>query len=306
MPNYRTDEIDQGFLDRQLNHVQTKTYDRRYPELIGRSLVHVSQDIPAGAKTYSWIEYDSAGIAELITSEGTDMRMADVSGKEHVGQIGYYGLGYQFNRLEVLGAQVSGVPLDVRKGTAARQGHEIKIDLAIFFGDKAAGTVGLLNQPNAQSQTLPNSAAAPTNTKWTSKTADEIIKDVGLVMSKISGESLGIYRANRVLLPIEQYTLIATMPRSTLSDTTVLKFLETVYPGVTFTGTPRCKGAGLASADRMAVYNDSIDVCDFILPLEFEQLPGQWEGITYKVPCLSGHGGVRAIHPLSFCYADGL
>lgn len=301
---YRKDQVDVAFLERELNHVMVTAYDRRYPDLIGRQLIHVNTEVAAGMKTFTWKEYDRVGIAQLVSSDGTDMPMADVSGVEYSGKIDYYQLGYKYDLMEILAAQNANRPLDVQKATAARLGHETRIDQGIFFGDPVTGMKGMLNQPNAQDYTIPQGDSG--HTQWVQKTADEIIADVNGAINKVKGASDNVYSVNTVLLPVEQYAHIASIPRSTRSDTTVLEFLQKVHPGVRFVESWRCKGAGEAKSDRMLAYNDSPDVADFILAMEFRQEPGQWDGIIHKVPCLSGFGGVRLIHPLSWCYADGI
>jgi hypothetical protein len=300
----RKDGIDTVFFERELNKVLSGNYDVKYADLKGRTLVATNRELQPGDKTFTWIEFDRAGIVKLVSAAANDLPRADVKGTENTGRVDYYANAFGYNVLEVLAAQRANRPLQTMKATAARKAHDENMDKLVAIGDTATGAVGLLNQPNFQLYTVPAGAAA--SATWALKTADEILADMNGIVNKIRSTTKGVHRARRLVIPIEQYTLIATKPRSSTSDTTILEFFLKNNPGVTVEDWYRCDGAGAGGTDRMVAYDDSPDVLAFFVAQEFQQFPVQEKGLEFEVPCMSGAGGVVAFYPLAGCYGDGI
>jgi hypothetical protein len=300
----RKDGIDSIFFERELNKVLVATYDRKYADLKGRRLVATNREVGEGEKSFTWISYDRAGIVQLVAAAANDLPRADIKGTENTGRIDYYANAYGYNLLEILAAQRANKPLQTKKAEAARLSHEENFDRMVAFGDVKTGTVGLLNQPNAQTYTPPNGVS--THPDWARKTPDEILADLNGMVNKITSVTKGVHRAKKVLLPIDQYTLIATTARSVNSDTTILEFFQKNQPGVTVDHWYRCTGAGVAGVDRMIAFDDDPMILEFFVAMEFRQQPVQEKGLDFEIPCVSGAGGVTAYYPLAICMADGI
>jgi hypothetical protein len=107
-------------------------------------------------------------------------------------------------------------------------------------------------------------------------------------------------------MPVEQYALIATTQNSTASDTTILSFLQSVHPGVTFRQVVELDGAGAAGADRMYALENSSDNYQLNIPMMMRTYAPQQQGLEFVVPMESRFGGVTVEYPLAFAFADGI
>ena len=130
------------------------------------------------------------------------------------------------------------------------------------------------------------------------------------MVTRVRSQSKGTQNANRLLLPIEQYNLIATTPRSVQSDTTILEFvLNQSAFGLTeidwipdeldlaFTGD---------TEDGAICYEHDPEVLEQRIPLEMQILPVQRKGLEFEFPVESRHGGVVVRYPLGIVFMSGI
>jgi len=199
----------------------------------------------------------------------------------------------------------AGVPLNAKKATQTVRGQEELVNQLAFAGDADHGLPGLLNNTNIPEVTLLADGTGSSKT-FATKTADKIVRDVNALINKVITQSKGVHRVNQVWLPIEQYALIATTQNSAASDTTILSFLQSVHPGVTFEQVVELDGAGAGGADRMYALENSIDNWQLEIPMMIRQHTPQQQGLEFVVPVESRFGGVICEFPLAFAFADGL
>ena len=103
-----------------------------------------------------------------------------------------------------------------------------------------------------------------------------------------------------ILLPIAQYTYIASRRMGDGDSTTILKhflmsnpYIKTVESWYSLTG------AGSGGADRMVCYRKDPDAVRYLAPVVFESFPPELEGMQYSVACHGRSGGVPPDHALS-------
>lgn len=299
------DASESAFFSRQLEYVEKEIYETRYPELNGRDLVPVKTDIPSGAETYTYYEWDQRGVAKIISDYANDLPRADVLGKQTTSYIKSLGASYGYSLQEIRAAQMAGVSLDSLKGDAARRAIEEGIDTLIQKGSSAHNLLGLLNQPNAITYVTPNGVSG--FPQWSKKTSDEILADMNGIANAIYTTTKGIERGDTIILPNAQYGLIASQPRSSLSDTTILEFFLKSNPWIkAVVPWYACTGAGAASSDRMVCYRRDKRALEVLIPQEFETRPPQEKGLAFEVPCHARCGGVVVRLPLSMAYADNI
>lgn len=300
----RLDANEGIFFARQLEYVKGRTYDVKRANLSALTLMPVSTEIPEGATTHTYRQFDTVGMAKVIANYANDLPRADVVGKEFTSVIRSIGNSYGYNVQEIRSAQYDGVNLDARKATAATRAQQEKINQLAFSGDADHGLPGFLNNANIPEVTLAADGSGASKT-FSSKTADKIVRDINSLINKIIVQSKGIHRATEVWLPIEQYALIATTQNSTASDTTILQFLQSVHPGVTFKSVVELDGAGASAADRMYALENSMDNWALEIPMMIRQYAPQQQGMEFVVPVESRFAGVTVYYPLSMCFADG-
>ncbi len=301
----RFDANESMFFARQLEAIKAQTYDVKRANLNALQLMPVSTDVPEGATTITYRQYDTVGMAKVIANYANDLPRADVTGKEFTSNIRSIGNAFGYNTQEIRSAIFAGVNLPARKAMAATRAHQEKINALAFTGDADHGLPGLISNTNVPEVTLLADGTGTSKT-FASKTADKIVRDVNALINKIISQSKGVHRATEVWMPVEQYALIATTQNSTASDTTILQFLQQVHPGITFRQVVELDGAGASSADRMYAIENSRDNWAVEIPMMMKMYSPQQKGLEFEVPVESRFGGVIIEYPLAFAFADGI
>ena len=301
----RFDANESMFFARQLEAIKAQTYDVKRANLNALQLMPVSTDVPEGATTITYRQYDTVGMAKVIANYANDLPRADVTGKEFTSNIRSIGNAFGYNTQEIRSAIFAGVNLHARKAMAATRAHQEKINALAFTGDADHGLPGLISNTNVPEVTLLADGTGSSKT-FASKTADKIVRDVNSLINKIISQSKGVHRATEVWMPVEQYALIATTQNSTASDTTILQFLQQVHPGVTFRQVVELDGAGAIGADRMYAIENSRDNWAIEIPMMMKMYSPQQKGLEFEVPVESRFGGVIIEYPLAFSFADGI
>lgn len=304
MPN-RLDAVENIFLLRQVEFIQTRSYDVKFPLLYARKFIPVNNQIDRSASTYTYPQYTQTGMARLLASYADDLPRADVYVKEFSSAIKPLGDSYGYNINEIRQAMRANVPLDQKKSNAARRAVETLIDRILAIGDTAAGLVGMINQPNSLSFTIPNGAGG--FPAWATKKPLEILSDMVNICAYIPTSTGNVEEPNAILLPRPQYTQISTTPyANSASDLTILEYFKRNNPGVDVGMWPQLTGQGVAATDRMIAYNRDPEKLEAIIPQEFEQFPPEQEGLSFQVACHARIGGVVFYYPLSMAVGDGI
>lgn len=302
MSNFeRLDAAESVFFERQLEYIKSRTYDIKYPELKSRMFVPVSGETPSGSVEVTYRQYDRVGKAKIIKPGATDLPRVDVYGNEFTRPVRWGGASYGWNLIEIRQARQTGIPLDARKAAAARRACEELIDEVCAIGAPDYGIdYGFLNNSNCTADTAPTGG-------WSTASADDIIADVRNSWELMTTDTKGIERPNTMLVPDAQYAVLATKPRSTVSDTTVLQFLLANFPGLTaIEPWYRLVDAGAGATDRAVLYNRSPEALQQEIPNEFEQLPVFQRGSNFEVECLIATAGCEFYYPRSCRYIDGI
>lgn len=284
---------------RELEYVKAQTYDKKYTQFKGRQVVPVSFEAGEGAETIKYEQWDQVGMAKIVRDYAKDFRAADVKAKEFISPIKSLGAGYQYSLQDVRAARMSGKPLETRKAAAAKRAVMQAENQITYFGDSDHNLGGFLNNANVPVVTLPHTGA------WTSMSADNMINNLNALANSVMDASNGVEVPDTMLLPIALYTRISSTPRSTQSDTTVLKYFLANNPFIkSVDWLEELKTAGASSEHRLVVYRRDPEALTLEIPKDFEQFPVQEEGLAYKVPCHQRIGGVLIYYPLSMAYAD--
>lgn len=304
LPHFDADES--VFLQRQLDYIKSQTYDVKYAELKARKLIPVSGDADPGAENIFYRQYDQFGLAKIISNYADDLPRADVKGKEFSAKVKTLASSFGYNIQEMRAAAYGNVPLEQRRANAARRAVAQKENTIAFFGDTASGLGGFLTNANITSVTIPADGTGSTKT-WSTKTPDQILRDMNLVANTVTSVSLGVEIPDTLLLPLAQYNYIASTARSANSDTTILNYFLANNPYIkNVEWVNELLGAGASTTDRLVAYRRSPDVLTLEIPSDFEQLELQVRNLEYKVPCMQRIGGVLIYYPLAIAYGDGI
>jgi len=296
------------FFERELEKVKSQSYDVKYPELklANGEIIPIDTSAGPGAETVTYRQYDQVGLAKIIANYADDLPRADVKGAEFTAKIKSIGAAFGWNLQEIRAAQMVNRPLEQRRANAARRAHMQEINRIAFSGDAVCGLQGLNDNPNITEVVIPADGTGASKT-FASKTADQILRDLNNLANTVFSVSKGVEVPDTVILPLAQYSLIASTPRSANSDKTILQFFLENNPFIkNVTWLNELDGAGAGGVDRMFAYRRNPDALTLEIPQAYETLPVQERGLEFVVPTHSRCGGVLIYYPLSITFADGI
>ena len=303
------------FFARELDHVKSQSYDVEYPELTALRLFPVSNEVDPGAETITYYTYDRRGLAKVIDNYSTDLPRADVGGKPSFAVIKSLGDSYGYSTQEMRASRLAGKSLDSRKGEAARFGMDNKINMIAWRGDEENGLLGVLSaSQNIPLFTIPNGAAG--NSKWKTKTPDEILADVNAMQMQVAETTNNVERPDTLVLPSDIYIHLAGK-RLTDTDSTVLSFLQKNAPylknivsaaelgGKNVETNPYAKTDGSGSSVALLFTNNKRKL-SLEIPMPFYQHPLQVRNLETVVPCEARVAGMIVYYPMSALIAVGV
>lgn len=303
--SFNMDANEGAIFARQLEYVEARAYEVKYPTLKARELFPVDYSVPTGAETFTYRMYDHQGAFNLITNYSDDFRRVNTTGTETTGKVHSFGASVEYTVQDLRAAAMAGLPLQDHEMRAARRASEQKLDDIVLNGEANGNLFGIMTHPNIPNAAVP--AGASTDTEWTEKTADEILADLNDIVSDMIDLTNGVESPDTLILPHAQYELINNTARSTTSDTTILQFflrnnahINRVEPWY------KLKGAGAGSTDVMIAYRNDPEVAEIVIPQEFEMMPPQPKNMAFNIPCHARFGGVRVRYPLAFSIRRGI
>ncbi len=302
---YNMDANEGVIFARQLEYVESRVYEVKYPTLKARELFPVDYSVPTGAETFTYRMYDHQGAFNLITNYSDDFRRVNTTGTETTGKVHSFGAAVEYTVQDLRAAAMAGLPLQDHEMRAARRASEQKLDDIVLNGEANGNLFGIMTHPNIPNAAVP--AGASTDTEWSEKTPDEILADMNDIVSDMIDTTNGVEAPDTLILPHAQYELINNTARSSTSDTTILQFflrnnahISRVEPWY------KLKGAGTGSTDVMIAYRNDPEVAEIVIPQEFEMFPPQPKNMAFNIPCHARFGGVRVRYPLAFSIRRGI
>lgn len=311
-PDFRQDAQLAPFFARELEHIFAQTYDIVHPELKMASgeIIPIDTSVDTGAESYTYYQFDSVGVAQLInTYAAKDLPRANIRGAKFNANIESLGASYGWNIQDLRNARMVNRPLESSLAAGTRRAHDQAWNEIGLFGNQDVDLRGFLNHPNITISDAALKVTPGTTTVWTDATPDEIIADVNDAINSPLDLTNGVESVDRCMMPLAQFTLISTTPRSGTSDTTILEFLRRVHPGVTFgwiNELAASKSGGALTVDALIAYRFSADKAALVIPQPYEQFPVQQDGMEFVVSTHSRIGGVRVPYPLSIHRKDGI
>lgn len=300
------DAAESAFFQRELEHVKSNTYDVKYAELKARRLFPLNPDVDPGATKITYQQYDGFGIGKIISNYADDLPRVDLKGKEFSSPVKELGAAYAYTIKEIRSSNMVGKRLDQRRASFARRAVSQAENKIAFVGDASTGLPGFLTNPNVPTVTIPADGTGASKA-WSTKTPAQIIRDLNLVANSVPANTKGIEVPDTLLLPLEQYTYIASTPRSDNSDTTILKYFLGNNPFIKqVEWVNELADAGGGGIDRAVAYRRDPEVLTLEVPSDFEQLEAEKRNLEYVIDCIESFGGVIIYYPLSICFGDGI
>lgn len=300
------DDVNGAFFQRELELIKSQSYDTLYADLIARNLFPVSNEGGFAITSITYRSYDKVGAAKLINNYAKDLPRADVGGKEITIPVKEIGTSYGYTVKEIAASQMVGRSLDQQRANASRRAVEEEINDIAFNGRADADLPGFLSNPNIPTVTVVDGASG--TAFWNTKTPDEILFDINDLFGDIFENTKMKERADTLLLPPAQWNYIASTPRASNSDTTILMYvvqnspflasMESVIP------VNELVGAGTAGVDIMVAYTRRPDKLQLEIPGELQYFAPQEQGLEIVIPGMSSIAGVNVYYPMSAAIAE--
>lgn len=313
-PKYRADMFEGGllkqdaaiFFARELEEIDSQLYDVKYAELEVFQLVSPKK-LDEAVEQYTYRQYDGRGVAKMTSNYADGSPRSDVSGAEFTSKVRSIRASYGYNIQEIRAARREGRPLENMRAIQCRRAVNEKINKVGLLGDAEHNLIGLFNQPNVQTYTVPATGTGSTTT-WTTKTGEQILTDLYGIVDQVPDTTNEVEKVTRLLIPYNRYRLINS--KKAYSDgssaESVLKVFQRERPEVTIRGALFLNTAGAGGTARMIGYNPDPTYVELLLPIPFESFPPQLHGMEYVVECHARMGGVVNRYPLAMIYGDGI
>jgi len=294
------------FFSQELEHVKARTYDVKYPELLFDKVFPISSEVPAAAETFTYMQYDMVGHAKLIHNYANDLPVVGATGKKFTHDVYSLGVSFGYSMQDIRAAAMAGKSLDQRLANAARKAVLTKMNDLAFYGDGDTNMPPFISNPNINAYTVPADGTGSSKA-WADKTPDQILRDINDAAQAVRTITKSVEQVNTLLVPDAQYGHLATTPRSSTSDTTILDFLLRTSPWIdTVVPCYELAGAGPAGVDCFILYNKSPEKLAFEVPLQYEMFAAQQQGLYYEVPAHARVGGIVLYCPKSIIQGDGI
>lgn len=302
-----------SFMVQQASYIEPEVYRIQYPEIQYPTLVPVDTSGDEWAKAITFFSLDQVGQAAWFHHMADDLPFADIIRNQYQVQLEMAGVGYYYTLEEV--AQTQRIPnlnLTAERANAARRAYEEFMERITFFGDTTKNWTGLCNDTNvtAGTATADGTGSSPL---WSTKTADQIIRDVNQILTAVYTGSATVEMADTVLLPVASFTLLATtrVPNTTASTLGWLQEFNTysAITGQTLTirAVRGLETAGAGATNRMIAYRRDPAIVKLHVPMPHKFLSVmQVTPLRFDVPGIFRTGGIEIRRPGSVRYLDGI
>lgn len=293
---------------RQLEHVMSQVYEEPMPELRAANgdMIDIDTSVPDGAKTFTWYAYSGRAIARFSASWTSGAApMATIQGAARTGTTHSIESGYAYTQSDMRQAAFADIPLDPMLAKEVRHAHQRKHNDVALWGRMDLNLPGLVTHPNITVIDAPLNAGA-TSRYWSSKTVDEIQRDINTLIDTASEVSFRMRRTTNLWLPTTEFNLIRnTRLGAGDGGMTILGFFKANRPEVTIDelvelrasqSAPEGGSPQLTSNAALALVKNR-DIVSFVVPLVFSQLAPQMVGLNIKVFTESMVGGVILKEP---------
>jgi len=285
-----------------LNAIDKRVYEPHASELKARSIFGVKNDIPAGAKTYSYDVLTRSGVAKILAPGATDVPLVDADLTEETVKIYSIAAAFNISVQEVREAQMAGRPLDVTKADTVRKAIAEKENQVAFSGDKTHGIKGLTDAVGIQVYATPQNEAGA-STKWKDKTGKEIVADIRKAKNMVN--KLNGHEADTLLLtPDSNEELEKTFNEYTQQS--VLEYIKSQNWFKRIETVNDLAKKGLAGSECFIVLDSAPDVVELGIPLDITRHPQEYAFPNTKVPFEERTTGLIIRYPMAICRADGI
>lgn len=298
------DAAPSAFIAQQLQFIEAEVAQTPFGPIKWAKFVPLWNGVPRGAREHGFDRVTKKGMAKLLASAAKDIPRVNIEKKRVTYPILEMSIGYGFTVNDLEAAAFAGVPLNQQDAEGARERIDEFVNSMVLFGKDPAGNAidsmtGLINDP-----VVPQASAGTGN--WLAATADQVLADLAAGVAKVRSNSKESREINTILVDGDIYEMLNTKFRSTSSDATIWESFAKSHPGVVLDQLAELKTAGSGATRRALYYKKDPSVLRAVVPIPFEQLAGQEDGLEIFFPCRGTTGGMHWREPVAAFYQDGL
>ncbi len=188
------------------------------------------------------------------------------------------------------------------------------IDRSVYKGFNKAKSTGLVNNPDIIRTMAQAHTSGGSDTQWSAKTADEILRDINQIISDVwmdndcSPDAL----PNQILVPVDAFGQLVSRKVADDSGRSILQYIRennlTSQQGGELVISP-CKwltGAGTSGRNRMVCYMNHVNRICFNLTQPLRRMTTEWQDLKIKIPYIAQFSEVRFLYPSTVRYMDGI
>lgn len=300
----------------QLDNLDKKLHEPLYSVTWGRDIklrtgiTMANESTSFIRSTIGAIGTQSATGKPWISPNTTTLPGVSINGERVTLPLRLLGQEVSYSSVELERSQLLGQPIDAQKFNALNTIYQMSTDEMVYVGDTAVGAEGLVNSSLVTSGSV--TAGTGGSTLWTSKTPDEILKDVNDMITDAWQASGFAVCPDKLLLPPAQFAYISSQKISTAGNVSILTFLEDNSISLRVNGRKLdiqplkwLTGRGTGGTDRMVAYtNDEERVRFPMVPIRRET--PYYLGIKFNAPYIWAFGEVEFVYPETVIYRDGI
>ncbi|MGH8709729.1 MAG: DUF2184 domain-containing protein [Burkholderiales bacterium] len=306
-----------SFMVSQLDRLDPKLHQPLYSTSWSRD-VTVRGDINFGHMSTSFVRHTMGAVGSQsptgkpwLSPKATALPGVTLDGERIVLPIRPLGMELSYTSIELERSQLLSTSIDQAQFDALNIFYQMTTDEMVYIGDAPLAVTGLLNDATVGAA-LVAADGTGASTLWTSKTTDQIIRDVNAILTAAWTNSGFTSVPNRLLISPAEYAYISNTPRATVSDTTIKRFIEmnnlsTEQNGGELMIEPVkwLTGRGAGGTNRMVAYTMDADKVRFpMIPIRRETPYNL--GIHYNSPYIWAYGQMEVIYPECMLYRDGI
>ena len=291
------------FFPRELEQIKPGSYDVEYAPLSYLTMIPTSRTTPVGAKFVTYTQYNSTGLAKIVSNYADDIPLVGLEGKQFTSKIVRIADAYLMSEQDMQSSTFANKSMEQKLMQTASEVIQQRMNQLAFFGDTAYGVQGWLTNTTIDKQ--PVAGADANARKWINKDGPEMVQDIVEAYTKIRSDTSNVEIPDTVGLPVAQFLRLQETQYQAGTDTTALEWLLRNNPGLRVVVANELKGA-FSGLDGMVVYKQSERKFWQEVPVAFAMFPPQPDNMAFKVICYADYGGVIVAYPQSQAFRTGI
>lgn len=290
----------ESFAIGQLTYLEAKAFARWYQPLRYEEILAGCIDYSAGpqAKAVDYLVSDGVGVGKFLNPGASDIPMVDVAFAKNTIPVGLGGIGYDYTTEDLRTSAFLGQPLPMRKQSEAIMAYKRHANRIALQGDAGKNFKGLYNNAGVTAANRLSGAV------WGAATGDTIVADIIDGYQAYRTATGGNEVPTDIIFPLSSRNVLYK-PRSTVSDTTIQKFIEETLK-VTVHDDIALEALGSGATKRVVFCNPKNDNVVFHIPMPIQFLAPQLMGLRVVVPAEYKLGGLEVRRIQTVRYMDGV